>query len=487
MTNLPSLKFLYTNTMKAHEISIKICIFILFISLTAFAPRKSVTLVSSTPETPWKATSLQVKYFNNKKIPADIIIHPQQATQVITGFGGCFNEMGWEALQRMPAAMQDSVLSLLFSPAEGCRFTLCRMPIGANDYALDWYSFNEDYGDYGMQHFSIERDRQRLIPYIKQAQARNPSLRIWASPWCPPSWMKTNGHYACRSQQGVNDLPEDRQGAEMVTQFRMEEPVLKSYALYFRKFIEAYAAEGIAITAVHPQNELNSCQNFPSCIWRPEDMARFIGSYLGPELTGAGLNTEIYMGTVERPQIERLDPILQDPLASKYIRGVGFQWAGKDAIAAVHAKYPKLSLIQSETECGDGSNDWKAAEHTWELMQHYLKNGAGAYMYWNMILDETGKSRWGWKQNSMISVNSKDGKVTFNPEFYLMRLLSGYVSPGARFVPVEAANCLAFTDHGKTILLVYNPDKREKTTRIQINGENLEVVLPATSFNAVVL
>jgi len=364
---------------------------------------------------------------------------------------------------------------------------LCRMPIGANDYALDWYSYDETPGDYDMSDFSVSRDENRLIPYIKMALAINPHLQIWASPWCPPSWMKTNNHYACSASKDFNDLPDNMQGAEMKTQFRMEDKVLKAYALYFQKFIEAYAARGIPIYAIHPQNELNSCQVFPSCIWRPEDMARFIGGYLGPQFESAGLNTSVFMGTVERPQIERVDTILQNAAAKKYIRGVGFQWAGKDAIPLVHEKYPELLLMQTETECGDGSNDWKAARHTWELMRHYFSNGANAYMYWNMVLDETGKSQWGWKQNSMISINRKTGQVVYNPEFYLMKHLAAYVSPGAYYLPVENPDCLAFRDKEQTILLLFNPLEKENVIKIRIHSKDYAVPLPAGSFNTLIL
>jgi len=115
---------------------------------------------------------------------------------------------------------------------------------------------------------------------------------------------------------------------------------------------------------------------------------------------------------------------MQNPLTSKYITGVSFQWAGKQAIPGVHAKYADLKLMQSETECGNGSNDWKAAEYTFSLMKHYFENGASVYSFWNSVLDETGKSMWGWKQNSMITVTSSTKEVVYNPEFYLLKHFS---------------------------------------------------------------
>jgi glucosylceramidase len=216
-------------------------------------------------------------------------------------------------------------------------------------------------------------------------------------------------------------------------------------------------------------------------------MARFIGGYLGPQFEKAGMNTAVFMGTVERPQIERVDTILQNPAARKYIKGVGFQWAGKDAIPMVHKKYPELLLMQTETECGDGSNDWKAARHTWDLMRHYFSNGASAYMYWNMVLDETGKSQWGWKQNSMISINRENGEVVYNPEFYLMKHLAAYVKPGARYLRTGNPNCLAFKDKKHTILVLFNPLETISTLRIRINSGDYLVPLPAGSFSTLIM
>jgi glucosylceramidase len=465
----------------------KIILPVFLITILSCTQNEIIEMTSSSPSGMWQKQSIQVTVTQPTPENPDILIGSQKVEQVITGFGGCFNELGWEALQSLPKPEQDNILSALFDTVSGCKFTLCRMPIGANDYAVDWYSYDETPGDFEMKNFSISRDEIRLIPYIKMARAINQHLQIWASPWCPPSWMKTNNHYACSASKDFNDLPDNMQGTEMKTQFRMEDNVLKAYALYFQKFIEAYAAQGIPIYAIHPQNELNSCQVFPSCIWRPEDIARFIGGYLGPQLESAGLKTSLFMGTIERPQIERVDTILQNTAAKKYIRGVGFQWAGKDAIPLVHKKYPELLLMQTETECGDGSNDWKAARHTWELMRHYFSNGANAYMYWNMVLDETGKSQWGWKQNSMISINRETGQVVYNPEFYLMKHLAAYVSPGDYYLPVDNPNCLAFRNKERTILILFNPLETEKTMKIRIKGMDYNIPLPAGSFNTLIL
>jgi glucosylceramidase len=217
-------------------------------------------------------------------------------------------------------------------------------------------------------------------------------------------------------------------------------------------------------------------------VWNPSGLATFIGGYLGPQFKKDNLETEIWLGTIERPQIERIDTILNDPEAKKYIKGVGFQWAGKDAIPLVHKKYPEYRLMQTETECGNGSNDWKAAEHTFDLMKHYFSNGANAYMYWNMVLNETGNSQWGWKQNSMITINSKTREVTYNPEFYLMKHFSYFIQPGAVKIETSDANCIAFENADSYIIVYYN-SSAETTKEFVIGEVQFSAVLAEKSFN----
>ncbi len=451
--------------------------------ILASCSKKNIEWTSTTNDQRWNAEKNLGLKPAAENAPFDLVLTSDTA-QTIDGFGGCFNELGWDALQALPAGTRDSILKDLFTP-EGFNFTICRMPLGANDYSRKFYSYNETAGDFEMKNFSIAHDTSALLPYIKEALKYNPKLNIWASPWCPPAWMKVNNHYACKRDTLQNDLPEASQGIEGKNQFILKPEYLNAYALYFSKFLKAYQSEGINIYAVHVQNEPNSCQVFPSCIWTASALRDFIGKYLGPQFEQQNLNTQIWLGTIERPSVEKVDTVLTDPQASKYVKGVGFQWAGKEAIPGVHQKYPSMRLMQTETECGDGSNDWAAAVHTWDLMKHYLNNGANAYMYWNIILDETGKSQWGWKQNSMISVDTKTSKAVYNPEFHLMKHLTHYVKPGSKKINTQGwADALAFVNpDGSKVILVYNPNNEEKTLKVKLNEQSFETTLKPKSFN----
>jgi glucosylceramidase len=443
--------------------------------------------VTSTFDASWeKRDAGTVKIVTGDVRDAEIdLLNPQQS---IEGFGSCFNELGWTSLCALSEADRESVMRELFAPGVGGCFTVCRMPVAANDFSRNWYSYNETAGDFEMKNFSIANDRETLIPFIKNALRYNPELKIWASPWCPPSWMKHNRHYACAASPEYNDIRPEQLGREGTDMFICDDAHFKAYALYFAKFIEAYRNENIRISMVMPQNEFNSCQTFPSCTWTAAGLNRFVGQYLGPEMRKLGV--ELMLGTMERPNPLLVDTLLKDMRSGEYISGVGFQWAGKDAVGTVHRNYPQLSLYQTEQECGDGRNDRAHCLHAWELMKHYLNSGVNVYEYWNTSLEEGGMSRWGWRQNSLVTVDAGEKTFKFTFEYYLIKHFSHYIQKGARFLPVadSSGNVLAFLNpDGTAVIVAYNGKLTESTRIIGIGEHALSLTLKPDSFNTIVV
>lgn len=457
-------------------IKIILLVLIMYVSCPA---QSGNYIISTSQNNVWKMINgvTEKNYSSNNYYDVELLTAAGE--QKITGWGGCFNEAGWEVLNVLQKNDREAVLNSLFNPDSGCGFDLCRLPLGANDYSLDFYSHNDTPDDFKMENFNIDRDKKYLIPYIKEALKINPLIKLWCSPWSPPVWMKSNNHYACRTSK-VNDLPQSQQGREMETQFIMNEKYLSAYALYFSKFLTEYKKEKIDIISVQVQNEPNSCQVFPSCIWKPEDLAVFIGEFLGPNLKKDHPQTEVWLGTIERPNFERIATILDNKAAANFIKGVGFQWAGKDAVGQVKKNYPGLKLMQTETECGNGDNDWNAAEYTFNLMKQYFEKGVNSYMYWNMVLDESGKSRWGWKQNSMITINRETKKIIYNPEYYLIKHFSRFIKPKARKIKTEGKNenLLAFKNSDNSVVVVFMNNKEDDQI-LKIKIENKVYTLPA--------
>ena len=462
--------------------------------------QKKVQMITTTESAPWQ-TNHNIEVIKSPT-KTDIAINKSNHLQTMEGFGTCFNELGWTSLKSLSDKDVTFIMKELFEPGYGANFTICRMPIGANDFSQKWYSYNETEGDFLMKNFSISNDLETLVPFIKNALKYNNKIKLWASPWSPPSWMKYNKHYAAKSLLGNSDLqskewgmdfrginnglPVEREGKEGTDMFIQEDQYFKSYALYFSKFIKAYKDQGINIDMVMPQNEFNSAQVFPSCTWTSSGLAKFIGEYLGPEMKKE--NVAVMFGTMERPSEALIDTILKDPVAGKFIEGVGFQWAGKGAIPGIHKRYPNLRLYQTEQECGNGDNDWKACKYSWNLLKHYINNGANAYMYWNTSLKEGGISTWGWKQNSLVSVDTKNQTYKFNHEYYLMKHISHFVLPGAKLLQTtgEFDNFLAFENPDKSlIIIVQNDNSQERKISVKLNDTYYKITLQADSFNTI--
>ena len=450
--------------------------------------------IETTPSATWQEKDVKAISKSDQSTP-DATVSTSNAAQVIDGFGGCFNELGWTSLSLLSEEDRNAVLDELFTPGKGACLSICRMPVGANDFSRDWYSYDETPGDFEMKNFSIDNDKETLIPYIKEALKRNPDMKLWASPWSPPVWMKDNKHYACRpidkayfknvKDTGMKPEQERKEGDDM---FIQEDSYLKAYALYFTKFIEAYRNEGIEIFMVMPQNEFNSCQNFPSCLWKAGSLANFMGKYLGPAMEKLGV--ELMFGTMERPNTAMVDTVMNDPDCQKYVKGAAFQWAGKDALPYAQEKYPQLKLVMSEQECGDGKNDWDGCLHSWDLMKHYFKFGVSIYDYWNMSLTDGGLGRWGWRQNSFISVNPDTRKYSFNNEYYLFKHASHFVKQGTKYLPVEGVydDMMAFQNPGgEIVLIMHNGEDADAEKTICVNGKNLLVPMSPDSFNTIVV
>lgn len=393
--------------------------------------------------------------------------------QLWEGFGGCFNELGWIALGALRGADRNRILDALFDPEDGCRFNIARLPIGASDYAAEWYSHNEQDGDLAMKHFSIARDRKHLIPYIREALQRRPRLKLFASPWSPPTWMKQ---------------PRAYNYGTMV----WKPEVLEAYALYFARFVRAYQREGITIHQVHVQNEPVADQKFPNCLWTGAQLRDFIRAHLGPRFRREGLRTEIWLGTLNTDDYNGYTlTCLSDPMARQFIAGVGYQWAGKGAVHRTHTSWPDLRIWQTENECGDGQNTWDYARYVFGLMQHYISGGANAYVYWNMVLQEGGLSTWGWRQNSLVTVDPETRTWRFTPEYHVMRHFAQFIDKDAyrlRLAGDWAGNAVAFLNPDDSRVLVIQNPLPEPRRMVLADGDRLvTAMLPADSFNSIVL
>jgi glucosylceramidase len=403
--------------------------------------------------------------------PLKILVAPEATGQRIGGFGGCFNEIGWRALLRLDDVERERVMKALFDTDGGLGLNIGRVPVGSSDFGLSPYSLDDEPGDVELKHFSIDRDRWMLIPFIKAAKAIRPDLQLWACPWSPPAWMKTSGVY---------------HGGQL----RQEPEILKAYANYLARFVEEYKKEGLDMSFICPQNEPSQDTKYPSCVWPdPAAMRDFIRDYARPTFEGRHVPAKLWLGTITNNRFEWFKPILEDPGVMETIGGAALQYASRDVAARLHAAYPNLTLMQSETKCFNGHNDWFDAEETFRNMLAFFRGGVSSYMYWNLVLDQTGLSSWAWSQDSTIVVDAYDGTVVYTPQFVLMKHLTTFVKPGAVFLKPtsEGDPALAFkTADGAVLVVVMNSNRYDRAAEIHVGEMMAKVNLPARSFSTFV-
>jgi len=410
----------------------------------------------------------------------DFTVDTASAAQTITGFGGSFNEQGWTALQSLSGKKRDEVIANIFSPAEA-NLSWGRIPIGASDYALERYTLAPVAGDFDMKAFTLDRDRKYLIPFIKAAKAVRPDLKLWASAWSPPVWMKDNNDYEAGN-------------------FIDKKEYYQAYALYLARFAEEYGKEGLEITGVAVQNEPTVVTGYPNGGWKPEQFRKFIRDYAGPLFAERKLATQIWLATFNDGNYDTfVKTVLDDPEARKYVAAIGLQWDGDKQIPSILENHPGIPIVQTETDCGNwhwkagfnkdhAANDFVYAAYTWTRIKDYLSAGATSYMLWNIVLDQDGKNndkKMAWPQNSGIVIDTKKGTVTYTPMFRAFEHFTRFVPVGSKAVKTSGslANVISFVQPDGTVVVeLLGRNAKPRTVVGVINGQAYSIELPAMSF-----
>lgn len=427
-------------------------------------------------------------------------------------WGTCMNELGWDAMNLLKEEERNHIMDMLYTK-EGLGYTMARITMNANDYSRNNYSCDSVPGDFQLRYFNINRDKQATIPFCKAALQRCPEMTFWMSPWSPPSWMKINNHYAVQSSK-YNDLDprqdyllfgdEDRSVNEQVnpggrifprrlaTQnfFIMEPHYLQAYADMFSRFIDEYKKEGINIGMVMYQNEAYSYTPYPGCPWTVEGIQKFNLEYLKPTLQKKNPDVKLWLGTFNTNRFNHVMDILKDPRCKDAFVGLGFQWEGRQIMRRIKEAHPYFEIMCTESECGNGRFDWHAAEHTFYLMTEYLGAGCTSYTFWNTVLCDNGQSPWGWRQNALVQVNSKERTYRFAPEYYSVWHFAHFVRPGSKLLGAKSVNrenpvnaVVYLNPQGKYVVMANNPTNEQHTVSVKIGKKYLNLNLKPHSLN----
>ncbi|MCK6561831.1 glycoside hydrolase family 30 protein [candidate division KSB1 bacterium] len=412
-----------------------------------------------------------------------IILDKDKTFQTLVGIGGALTDASAETFYKLPAKQQQEILTAFFDKAQGIGFTLCRTNIHSCDFSSSSYTYAEIPGDSSLQHFSIAPDLKYKIPFIKAAFAQaGAEFKLFASPWSPPAWMKTNNNML----QGGKLRPEYNQ----------------TWANYFVRFVQEFEKAGVPIWGLTVQNEPMAVQTWESCIFTATEERDFVKYHLGPALERAGLSRLKLMIWDHNRGImyQRAKVVYDDPVASKYVWGAGFHWyVGDhfDNVRLVHDAYPDKELVFTEgTEANFDANkvkDWQWGEFFGKSIIMDLNNWASGWVAWNVILDERGgPNHVGNFCMAPIICNTKTGELTYMNSFYYLGHFSKFLRPGAKRIICSSNHddllATAFLNpDGKIAVVVMNQTEKDIAFHAWIENQAVKTNSPAHSIVTLVL
>ena len=365
-----------------------------------------------------------------------IALNPEKKFQEILGFGAAFTDASCYMFNQLSADSREQLFHELFHPSE-LGLNVCRTCIGASDYSTEVYSFDEGAPDPNLKRFSIDHDRAYLLPSLRQARQVNPDLFLFSTPWSPPGWMKANG-----SMLGGS----------------MRKKYYASYAQYFMKFLQAYAAEGVSIQAVTSQNEVDTDQDgrMPACLWGQEYEIEFVKGHLGPVLRASGIPTKIWLLDHNYNLWGRVICELDDPEVRKYTNAVAWHGYAGDVsmVAKVRDAHPDAEMHWTEGGPDYTSPDYATDWAKWgSTFTGALRNWCQSITGWNLALDEQGRPNIGpFPCGGVVTVNSQTKEITRSGQYWAFAHFSRLIRRGAhRF---DSQSTLANIDH----VACENPD-----------------------------
>ena len=453
----------------------------LLFSTLAFLPlpslaQKDATLWLTTPDRSALLAEQSPKLAFSKEAPSGQIIDVDSAKtyQTMDGFGYALTGGSAMLIHHMDAAKRAALLHNLFTTeGDGIGVSYLRLTVGSSDMNDHVYSYDdlpEGQTDPEMAHFSLAPDETDVIPVVKEILAINPKIKILASPWSAPLWMKTNG----KAQGGVL-LPE----------------YFAAYAKYWVKYVEGMKAEGITIDALTIQNEPLNEKNTPSMLMLDSEQDDFIAHDLGPAFQKAGIKTKILLYDHNLDHPAYVLSILKGPEANKYIDGSAWHlYGGKvDAMTQVHDAFPDKNIYFTEQSINDhtGATSMNVAHPVARVMIGVTRNWSKNVLLWNLAADpHAGPHTDNGGCGGCYGALTIDGdNVTRLVAYYVLGHVSKFVPVGAVRIDSNDLDTLpnvAFkTPDGKEVLIVSNPGDTPQNFAVRSKGKAFTTSLGAGS------
>jgi glucosylceramidase len=429
-----------------------------------------------------------------------IVVDPETTYQTMDGFGASLTDSSAAVLSSLPQERRDEVMRSLFDPEEGIGVSVLRQPIGSSDFTAEDEHYTYDdvapgRTDFPLRRFSIAHDEAQILPLLRQAKQLNPNLKIIASPWSMPAWMKTGDSLI---------------GGQLKDRFIY----YLAYAAYLVKFVAAYRDAGVPIDYLTVQNEpQNRTPNgYPGTDMPVAQQAKLI-TVLGPllrltsprtKILGYDHNWAMHPNDIantppgQEPETDYAGDLLSST-AARWIAGTAFHcyFGDPSAQTALHERFPDKGIWFTECSGSHGPADPPAKFyqetlewHARNIMIGVTRNWSKTAINWNIALDEHGGPHLGGCDTctGLVTVND-DGTVTTNAEYYTIGHLSKFVRPGAVRIASTSFGTTGWNDQiqdvafrnpdGSTALIVHNQHFDVRTFAVSVGDRTFEYTLPA--------
>lgn len=426
-----------------------------------------------------RITKTETISFESKPQPLEtelsVFVDPARKFQTMVGIGGALTDASAETFYKLPKDKQQELITAYFDAQKGIGYTLGRTNIQSCDFSSDSYTYVTD-KDASLKSFNITHDLKYRVPFIKEAiKAAGGKLTMFASPWSPPAWMKSNN--------------------DMLHGGKLKEEYAQAWANMFVKFIGAYKAQGIPIWGITVQNEPMATQKWESCIFTADEERLFVKNHLGPTFHKQGLaNTKIIAWDHNRDMVyQRASNMLEDPEAAKYIWGIGYHWyetwTGSamrfENVKRVNDAFPDKHLIFTEGCVEkfniDKVNDWALGEKYGNSLINDFNSGTCGWTDWNILLDEKGgPNHVGNYCFSPVIGDTQTGKLIYTNAYYYLGQFSKFVKPGSRRIAAASSrdklSSTAFINaDGKLVVVVMNSTDDKVPYFLWIKGKAAKV------------
>ena len=394
------------------------------------------------------------KFFSNSNIKASkysnkieknvINIYPNICYQTFYGFGGAITGAVGYAYSLLPDNKKHEFMEDIFHE----NYILCRLTIGSSDFSPDSYSYSSksDLSD-----FSIDKDLEYIVPFIKDALKVNPNIKFLASCWSPPSFMKNTK---------LRNL-----GGKLLDKYK------GTYANYFVKYINAYKALGINIDYITIQNEPNAIQIWESCLFTAQEEVDFLVNFLYPTFQKNNITTKILIYDHNKEKLfSRALVEFSNPSALNYASGIAFHWYTGDHfenISLCHDAFPDKLLFHTEGCSGYNRENSYHHEYAYDIIGD-LNAGVNGYIDWNILLDYNGGPNHKKNYcNSPIMLTKDSSNYNKSLAYYYIGHFSKYIKPGAVRI--------AFSKYSKDIIMTAFKNTDNSIIVVILNNQNFDI------------